>query len=150
MLICSFTQNMLVNKLSENLVEFDKILKKRENEVLRKQRLAYVGISLNNVLPSADKPEKLDEENGEIEAKTEKKQKHRRGHMFDDPEDISSFINDKDSDSEEEESGSGSYESEEEEPIYQLRQRRATKGFSFREYDDMIKSALRVSSQENV
>ena len=138
-------KNMLVNKLSENLVEYDKLLKKRENEVLRKQRLAYVGISLNNVLPSAEKPP--EEENGEIEAKPEKKS--RRRHSFRDPEDISSFINDNDSDSEEEESGSGSYETEEDEPIYQLRQRRATKGFSFREYDDMIKSALRVSSQGN-
>jgi hypothetical protein len=37
------------------LKEFDRALKRRENEELRRKRLAYVGISLDNVLPNKEK-----------------------------------------------------------------------------------------------
>lgn len=42
----------LVNKLRDSLKTFDQITKKRENEILRKKRLAFVGISMDNVLPA--------------------------------------------------------------------------------------------------
>ncbi|XP_014276967.1 microtubule-associated protein futsch [Halyomorpha halys] len=45
----------LVSKLKETLRAFEKNTKRRENEELRKKRLAYVGISLANVLPSQEK-----------------------------------------------------------------------------------------------
>lgn len=45
----------LVSKLKETLRAFEKNTKRRENEELRKKRLAYVGISLANVLPTQDK-----------------------------------------------------------------------------------------------
>lgn len=45
---------MLIEKLNENLVEYEKLLKKRESELLHKKRLDFVGISLNNVLPDED------------------------------------------------------------------------------------------------
>lgn len=44
-----------MNKLKETLRTFEKNTKKRENEELRRKRLAYVGISLANVLPTPEK-----------------------------------------------------------------------------------------------
>lgn len=41
---------MLVTKLRESLKMYDQLTKRHENEVLRKKRLAFVGISLDNVL----------------------------------------------------------------------------------------------------
>lgn len=43
-------KNLLVTKLQETLKTLDQSTKKHENEVLRKKRLAFVGISLDNVL----------------------------------------------------------------------------------------------------
>lgn len=37
-------------KLRESLKMYDQLTKRHENEVLRKKRLAFVGISLDNVL----------------------------------------------------------------------------------------------------
>jgi remodeling and spacing factor 1 len=37
------------------LKEYDRAFKRRENEELRRKRLAYVGISLDNVLPNKEK-----------------------------------------------------------------------------------------------
>lgn len=39
-----------MTKLRETLKTLDQFTKRHENEVLRKKRLAYVGISLDNVL----------------------------------------------------------------------------------------------------
>lgn len=39
-----------MNKLRETIKTFDQLTKRHENEVLRKKRLAFVGISLDNVL----------------------------------------------------------------------------------------------------
>jgi len=39
-----------VTKLRETLKTLDQLTKRHENEVLRKKRLAFVGISLDNVL----------------------------------------------------------------------------------------------------
>lgn len=49
-------QNLLVNKLQDTLKTFDQLTKRHENEVLRKKRLAFVGISLDNVLHKGDGP----------------------------------------------------------------------------------------------
>jgi len=43
-------QNRLIDRLTSTLREFDKSSRKRSNAELRKQRLAYVGISLSNIL----------------------------------------------------------------------------------------------------
>ncbi|XP_054265794.1 remodeling and spacing factor 1-like isoform X1 [Macrosteles quadrilineatus] len=48
----------LVKKLQETLRIYDKDTKRRENEELRRKRLAYVGISLDNVLPGNAHPPK--------------------------------------------------------------------------------------------
>lgn len=45
-----FFKNLLVTKLQETLKTLDQLTKRHENEVLRKKRLAFVGISLDNVL----------------------------------------------------------------------------------------------------
>src|SRR5665811_283403 len=95
-----------VSKLNENLIEYDKLLKRRENEILRKKRLAFVGISLDNVLP--DKPEKTEEEKiheEKVRLKEEKARsretKHRRRRILSDEDnsdddDVGGFINDND------------------------------------------------------
>lgn len=110
-------QVKLVNKLQETLKEYDKDAKRRENEELRRKRLAYVGISLDNVLPS----------NAPASGRTS-------------PDDHSGSG---DSSSESSNSSdSGSYESE---PVYQLRQRRQTTfSYRFNEFDDLINSAIQV------
>lgn len=66
----------LVNKLRALLQEFDECQKRAQNEELRRQRLAYVNVSLSNVLPEG-----------------KKKKKHRDGEEYDDDE------NESDSDS---------------------------------------------------
>lgn len=45
-------------KLRETLKTFDQLTKRHENEVLRKKRLAFVGISLDNVLHKGE-PQRL-------------------------------------------------------------------------------------------
>ncbi|XP_066138015.1 remodeling and spacing factor 1 isoform X1 [Euwallacea fornicatus] len=107
---------ILLERLQSKLVEYDKKLSKKEIENRRKERLAYVGISLNNVLPNK-------EPNKEVRKKIRRRS-----------EDVRS------------ESSTASSESESEsysdEPIYQLRQRRQAKSYKFNEYDEMIKDAI--------
>lgn len=104
---------------------FDSNRKKRDNEELRRKRLAYVGISLDNVLPHGEKTEK------------EKKSGKRTGGENDGAEDSGSESG-SESGSDEDSSGS--------EPIYQLRARRQTnQNYRFEEYDETIKSAIQVS-----
>lgn len=40
----------MVTKLRDSLKTYDQLTKRHENEVLRKKRLAFVGISLDNVI----------------------------------------------------------------------------------------------------
>lgn len=107
---------ILLERLQAKLVEYDKKLNKKEIENRRKERLAYVGISLNNVLPNKEPSERS------------RKKKRRR-----------STNEASESSSESEETESDSYSDE---PIYQLRQRRQTKSYKFNEYDEMIKDAI--------
>ncbi|XP_043273191.1 uncharacterized protein [Venturia canescens] len=106
---------ILVKKLRESLKTFDQNSKKHENEVLRKKRLAFVGISLDNVL------------------KGERAGDSSRG---------SSEQSDNDSSSSSSGSSSSSSSSEESEPVYQLRERRCANTYKFNEYDDMINAAI--------
>lgn len=111
----------MIKNFEEKLIDFDKKLNKRELEVRRKERLAYVGISLDNVLPLA--------------AKEEKKIKTK--------EDESS--SESDADGSDSDSSSSSYSSNDsDEPIYQLRQRRQAHSYRFNDYDDLINSAIQV------
>jgi len=64
-----------MNKLQHTLKTFDKLTKRHENEVLRKKRLAFVGISLDNVLhkgetqraPKGSKVSSQESDNGEYQ-----------------------------------------------------------------------------------
>lgn len=61
---------MLVTKLRDSLKTFDQNSKKHENEVLRKKRLAFVGISLDNVIHKTeagrdDRSSSRESDNGE-------------------------------------------------------------------------------------
>lgn len=112
----------LVENLRNVIKLFDSNRKKRDNEELRRKRLAYVGISLDNVLPHGEKTEK------------EKKSGKRTGGENDGAEDSGSESG-SESGSDEDSSGS--------EPIYQLRARRQTnQNYRFEEYDETIKSAI--------
>ncbi|KAG7164131.1 Remodeling and spacing factor 1-like, partial [Homarus americanus] len=62
----------LVNKLQALLHEFDECQKRAHNEELRRQRIAYVNVSLSNVLP---------------DGKKKKKKKHRGGEEDEDDDD---------------------------------------------------------------
>ncbi|KRT80721.1 PHD finger motif containing protein [Oryctes borbonicus] len=112
--------NTLVKQLEEKLAEFDKKMAKREIEVRRKERLAYVGISLANVLPVKD-----------TEEKRKKKEKSEE-------EDLE----DEESESEQSSSSETSSSSDSDEPIYQLRQRRQAHSYRFNDYDELINSAI--------
>lgn len=138
---------MLIENLGKNLVEYEVLLKKRENEILRKQRLAYVGISLANVLPEKEAEVPVIEE--EKDERTDREKRKQRRRILSDEELSDDFINDRDSDVSRSRSHSGSSVSEDE-PMYRLRARRTKKAFNFKEYDDMINSAIRVDDDEEV
>ncbi|XP_044757448.1 remodeling and spacing factor 1 [Coccinella septempunctata] len=104
----------LMENLNKKLIEFDKMIVKKEMEDRRKERLAYVGISLNNVLPAKEKKDK----------KTDKSYDSEESSKENTP------------------SASDSEESDSDEPIYQLRQRRQAHSYKFQDYDDLINSAL--------
>jgi len=104
-----------LNALKDVLKKFDAESKKRENEELRRKRLAYVGISLQNVITSKTE-----------EVKTVKQP----------------VVVVHESSEDNEQSGSESYDSE---PLYQLRARRqANVSYRFNDYDDMINEAILV------
>lgn len=112
--------NSLVVKLQESLKTLDVMTKKHENEVLRKKRLAYVGISLQNVLQ-----------------KTQTARKPRESRESSDDDETSEEGSSSDESSSEESS------SDESEPVYQLRERRCANTYKFNEYDDMINAAIK-------
>ncbi|KAI8498728.1 respiration factor rsf1 [Branchiostoma belcheri] len=84
----------LVSKLREALAEVDQELKKKQRAERRKERLTYVGISLENVIPEPDPKSEMvgsDEEERirpRHQHKKKKKQHHghhrRRHHYYDD------------------------------------------------------------------
>ncbi|XP_032682301.1 uncharacterized protein LOC116849350 isoform X2 [Odontomachus brunneus] len=111
--------NLLVTKLRETLKTYDQLTKRHENEALRKKRLAFVGISLDNVLGQGDTTQRL--------SKGSK---------------ASSQESDNESTSSTSASCSDTSSSEESEPVYQLRERRCASTYKFNEYDDMINAAI--------
>lgn len=139
---------MLIENLSKNLVEYEGLLKRRENDILRKQRLAYVGISLDNVLPDKEKPEGLEEE--QKNRSSHERKKPRRRILSDEEELSDEFINDRSDDGLSAASRTNSSDEDSDGPMYKLRARRTKKAFNFKEYDDMINSALRASDEEEM
>ncbi|VEN41718.1 unnamed protein product [Callosobruchus maculatus] len=116
----------LIENLQQKLKDFDKNIVKKNLEDRRKERLAYVGISLNNVLPPTKEQEKRE--------KTKKKR-----HTSDSG---SSESGDEEDDAES--------ETDSDEPVYQLRQRRQARSYKFNEYDDLINSAIQEQLGEPV
>ncbi|XP_015127567.1 titin [Diachasma alloeum] len=130
---------LLINKLRESLKTYDQNVKKHENEVLRKKRLAYVGISLDNVLPKNEvgRRSKTRDAGGDSEESEEESREESGSNAGSNSNGSSSSSS----------SGSGSSSSEssseESEPVYQLRERRcANTSYKFNEYDDMINAAI--------
>ncbi|CAD6228659.1 GSCOCG00006484001-RA-CDS [Cotesia congregata] len=128
---------LLVNKLRESLKNYDQLAKRHQNEILRKKRLAFVGISLDNVLQKdghrshrVRQPREDDEDDESDEEDDNRDRDHRRG-----PSSSSSSSSGSSSESES--------SSEESEPVYQLRERRCVNtSYKFNEYDDMINAAI--------
>lgn len=61
-------QEALLNALKDTLKKYDGESKKRENEELRRKRLAYVGISLQNVISSKTEEVKIEVKSAERES----------------------------------------------------------------------------------
>ncbi|XP_037778930.1 remodeling and spacing factor 1-like isoform X2 [Penaeus monodon] len=122
---------LLVNKLKNLLNEFDECQKRAHNEELRRQRLAYVSVSMSNVLPEDKKKKKKRAEDGED----------------DDEDDESGSETDSDeSDSESDDDSSSSSESSSgsSAPLYTLRARSArTLREQVEDFDEMINEAIR-------
>ncbi|OAD62184.1 Remodeling and spacing factor 1, partial [Eufriesea mexicana] len=110
--------NLLVTKLRESLKMYDQLTKRHENEVLRKKRLAFVGISLDNVLHKNES------------------QRHQKGSK------ASSQDSDNESSCASSSSSTETSSSEESEPVYQLRERRCANKYKFNDYDAMINAAI--------
>ncbi|XP_033359432.1 titin homolog [Bombus vosnesenskii] len=110
--------NLLVIKLRESLKMYDQLTKRHENEVLRKKRLAFVGISLDNVLHKNES------------------QRHQKGSK------ASSQESDNESSSASSSTSTETSSSEESEPVYQLRERRSANKYKFNDYDAMINAAI--------
>lgn len=119
-------QIILVENLQQKLEEYDKQLNKKVLEDRRKERLAYVGISLNNVLPSRENEHRKQKRRHSLEESEESVSERSRS------SDATESYSDSDSD----------------EPIYQLRQRRQAKSYKFNEYDELIKSAIQDEMEE--
>ncbi|KYN03841.1 Remodeling and spacing factor 1 [Cyphomyrmex costatus] len=111
---------LLVTKLRETLKTLDQLTKRHENEMLRKKRLAFVGISLDNVLHK-----------GETQHGSKGSQASSQESDNDSSESSSS-----------DSTSVMSITSEESEPVYQLRERRCASTYKFNEYDDMINAAI--------
>ncbi|XP_053970736.1 uncharacterized protein LOC128872264 isoform X2 [Hylaeus volcanicus] len=109
--------NLLVTKLQESLRSYDQLAKRHENEVLRKKRLAFVGISLDNVLHKNES-------------------QRQKGSKASSQESESSSASSSSS------SSSETSSSEESEPVYQLRERRSANKYKFNDYDAMINAAI--------
>lgn len=107
-----------MNALKDVLKKYDAESKKRENEELRRKRLAYVGISLQNVIPST------------TEEVSTKKQ---------------SVIHES---SEDEESESESESDDSEPLYQLRARRQTNVSYRFNDYDDMINDAILVSNHK--
>ncbi|XP_059488331.1 remodeling and spacing factor 1-like isoform X2 [Neocloeon triangulifer] len=136
-------QNRLIEKLTSTLRDLDRANKKKSNADLRKQRLAYVGISLSNIIPSKDEEESEESDDQQddsviSEAGSELKEAIDAVEQEVEEENISSGSQTSSSSESEEQ------KSEEDEEMYPLRQRRAAASvkYNFQEYDEMIDSAI--------
>lgn len=110
-----FLQKSLLDALNDILKKYDGESKKRENEELRRKRLAYVGISLQNVIASKTEDVKID----------------KQPVLHDSSED------------DEEESESDSYDSEPLYQL--RARRKTNISYRFNDYDDMIDEAILVN-----
>lgn len=125
-------QTTLVSRLKLKLDALIKEEKRIESEELKKEltkeRDEYYNLNINNVIQS-DKSKRLHSDDSEDGHRSRKRE--RRDYS--------------DSSRSGSSSSSGSTDGSSE-PIYQLRQRRQANSYKFNEYDDLINSAIRVSS----
>lgn len=142
---CTIFQSRLVEKLKSILVDYDNFKKRAENEEMRRQRLAYISVSLDNVIPDKKRKKKhRRDEDGEEGGSDE---------GSDDSEDDDE--DDDDNDDDDSESGSddssssgssSSYDSDSSGPLYTLRARPSrTPKEQMENFDELINEAIRVS-----
>ena len=65
----------LLEKLEDNLAAYEKLYKSKEAEIKRKQRLAYVNMSLSNMIPKSTRLKERKDREREKESEEEKKPK---------------------------------------------------------------------------
>ena len=143
------SHKMLIEKLEENLKDFQVLFKKKEAEIKRKERLAYVSMSLANVV--SDRPRRKapnnkkynDYETGD-ESSEEDMIKESRPRKAPTRRRRRSMSITEESESEGSSSSSSSSSEDEKPKIPIVKQRRAAKNVNYNtnEYDEMIKSAL--------
>ena len=67
----------LVERLQENLKSFEQLIKKRDADNKRKERLAFVSLSLSNIIPKTGSRKSV-ESDEKPERKSERKSRKRR------------------------------------------------------------------------
>ncbi|RWS07504.1 remodeling and spacing factor 1-like isoform X2 [Dinothrombium tinctorium] len=128
-------QKALMQRLQDEYTNLVKMLEKREREEMRKQRLKFVAINVDNILkqPKTERKPSTDSQPDKAQktAKAERKTVESRSKYFDD-------------DNSEEERDS-------EEDYLQLRSVRTCKriNYQFTEYDELINSAIREDNYED-
>ncbi|KAK7072938.1 hypothetical protein SK128_014055 [Halocaridina rubra] len=123
----------LVKKLKELLESYDECEKRAQTEELRKQRLAFVNVSLDNIITEGGKKKK-------------KKRIRLEGDEEEDEDESGTDSDSDDSDSESDDSSDSSSESssESDAPLYTLRARSArTLKEQVEDFDEMINEAIR-------
>ena len=122
----------LLDKLTANLAEYEALYKRKESDLKRKERLAFVSLSLSNIIPTAERKSAAAKK---VRSSGKKSSSYNSESESEDEDD--------ESDSDESSSESSDSDSEDDVPLAQTR-RRATKNVSYnmREYDDMIRSAI--------
>lgn len=114
-------------RLQARLKSYDTLVKKHENEILRKKRLVHVGISMENIIQKKEQSSRS---------------RTNSGDGSDEGSDDSNDDGGDDSSSSSDSSSGTSTSSDESEPVYQLRERRCANTYKFNEYDDMINAAI--------
>lgn len=137
-------QDKLIETLENQLQIWDKELKEKELEEIRRQRAAFTSISIANVVP-----DELDEDETEYQKpKSSRKRpttsRRRRRNDVSDRSNGSSSSSDSSRSEKTNSSSSSGSNSSDDEPIYKLRKRRQTNvSYRFNEYDDLINSAIK-------
>jgi len=142
---------MLIERLETELEVITQLLDKKEKEELQKKRLKYVTVNESNIIPDEESERRNgvvngdDDEEGTIGTKNPSRKSRQKRFLNSEDEEEEELSDEEDEDTEDSESDSGS----EDDTGFNLRARRRKNiSYQFKEYDDLIKSAIRASDEE--